>query len=294
MLLNDLLEKKGIDPRHVIALRHRPSERDFSRVFPWLAAERPDLFNAFQQTQGLKLESALKLIEGQGHVASFIGHEAGKALFVGLYRIASSRPITLEEYRLDAAHAELAKLGMRGFTGEGGQQSILLFDLKPCDYYMNWRGRLVVGWPPPERSWWRRAHRNEMPVIAIHEDSAIEAAMPEWDRLNLSWEELAVLPYRWREKLSQWRAIYYIFDALSKRGYVGSAYGTENLFGRWKNYAASGHGGNKLLRSLDPKHLRFSILQRVSPDMSADDVIRLEAAWKDRLHTRVPFGLNNN
>jgi hypothetical protein len=35
-------------------------------------------------------------------------------------------------------------------------------------------------------------------------------------------------------------------------------------------------------------------LQRVSPDMPADDVIRLEASWKLRLHTRSPFGLNSN
>jgi hypothetical protein len=64
--------------------------------------------------------------------------------------------------------------------------------------------------------------------------------------------------------------------------------------GRWVGYAATGHGGNRLLRQRDPKHFRFSILQRVSPDMDATDVIRIEASWKDRLHTRHPWGLNDN
>ena len=85
-----------------------------------------------------------------------------------------------------------------------------------------------------------------------------------------------------------------IFDASDGKGYVGSAYGEANLYGRWLNYAARGHGGNKLLKERDPRNFRFSILQRVSPDMSAGDLIRLESSWKERLHTRQPFGLNDN
>jgi hypothetical protein len=103
-----------------------------------------------------------------------------------------------------------------------------------------------------------------------------------------------VLPTRWKSRLSEWRAIYYIFDASDGKGYVGSAYGDTNLLGRWLGYAAKGHGGNVLLRQRDPKQFQFSILQRVSPDMDAADVIRLEATWKERLHTRHPVGLNDN
>ena len=118
--------------------------------------------------------------------------------------------------------------------------------------------------------------------------------MPDWNELDLGWHEINLLPRPWRLALSHWRGIYYIFDTSDGKGYVGSAYGAENLLGRWRNYAASGHGGNTLLRRREPKTLRFSILQRVSPDMDATDVIRLEATWKDRLHTRAPIGLNDN
>lgn len=182
---------------------------------------------------------------------------------------------------------------MHGFTEES-RSSCLWFELALTDFYAYWKGKLIVGWPPPERAWWRRSHRNEFPVIAILEDSALDAAMPEWDEIELSWEELGVLPTRWTAKLSEWRGIYYIFDTADGKGYVGSAYGESNLLGRWLNYAARGHGGNKLLRQREPRNFRFTILQRVSPDLPATDVIRLEGSWKRRLHTRAPYGLNDN
>lgn len=298
MNLNDLLKGKDIDPQRVIVLRHRPREPELSKVFPWLAAEKPDVFNAYQQTQGEKLERAMQAMTGTGYVASFIGQGSGKALFVGLYSIAASKPLTYEEYWQIPAYIEMkTKFGMKGWDiREEGQASKLWFDLAlMADFYAHWKGRLIVSWPPPERSWWRRAHRNEMPVLAVLEDSALDPAMKEWDEIEFTWEELSVLPTRLKSKLSEWRGIYYIFDTSDGRGYVGSAYGESNLLGRWLNYAARGDGGNKLLRPpRDPRKFRFTILQRVSPDMNATEVTQLENSWKIRLHTRAPDGLNDN
>jgi hypothetical protein len=294
MNLSDLLSKEDIDPSQVFVMRHRPFEPELNKVLPWLAADRPDVFNAYQQTQGAKLEKAMRALQGTGYVASFIGHEPGKALFVGLYRIADSRPLTLPEYWDVPAYAEMKKFGMKGFTADQGRSSVLWFDLVPTDFYAHWKGKLLVGWPPPERSWWRRAHRNDFPVLAVLEDSALAARMPRWNEVLLTWEELGVLPSRWRAALEQWRAVYYIFDSSDGKGYVGSAYGAENLLSRWLNYAATGHGGNRLLRERDPSHFSFSVIQLLAPDMDAGDVIRLEGTWKDRLHTRAPVGLNDN
>src|SRR5690606_15142109 len=97
-----------------------------------------------------------------------------------------------------------------------------------------------------------------------------------------------------RQALAQWRGIYYIFDRAAHLGYVGSASGGDNLLGRWQNYAASGDGGNRLLRGRNPEDFVFSILQRVSPDMTAEEIVSIENTWKDRLHTRAPYGLNDN
>jgi hypothetical protein len=294
MNLNDLLHGKGIDPRHVLVLRHRPNEPELNKVLPWLAAEEPDVFNAYQQTQGERVERAMRSMTGNGYVASFIGREPGKALFVGLYSIGKSKPLSREEFWKVPAYVKLKAFGMRGFADERASASVLWFDLELKDFYAEWKGKLIVGWPPPERSWWRRAHRNTMPVVAVLEDSALDAALPAWDAIEFTWEELRVLPTRLKSKLSEWRGIYFIFDTRDRRGYVGSAYGDNNLLGRWLSYAAHGHGGNRLLRERDPQNFRFTILERVSPDMDADDVIRLEGSWKKRLHTRGPHGLNDN
>ena len=290
MNFGDLLGAVGFDPEQVIVMRHRPPERELNRVLPWLAAEKPDVFNAYQQTQGEKVEKA---IQGARYVASFIGDRPGRALFIGLYEIGKTRPLTFDEYWRVPAYAELKTFGMKGFV-EGTRDHCLWFDLQLLDFYGHWKGKLVIGWPPPELSWWRRAHRNDFPVIAVCEDSALDAAMPDWTQLVLSWDELSMLPARWRLVLSQWRGIYCIRDHSDGQSYVGSAYGADNLYGRWRNYGATGHGGNALLRERDPHNFSFSILQRVSPDMDLEDIVRLEASWKDRLHTRAPLGLNDN
>jgi hypothetical protein len=76
MNLNDLLRDKNIDPKHVLVFRHRPSEPGVNKVLPWLAAERPDVFNAYQQQHGKRLEPVMESLVGKGHVASFIGRES--------------------------------------------------------------------------------------------------------------------------------------------------------------------------------------------------------------------------
>ena len=139
------------------------------------------------------------------------------------------------------------------------RETSLWFDLEVTPFYSEWKGKLIIDWPPPERAWWRWASRNIIPVAAILQDSALDSAMPPWEKIDLTWEELSILPTRWRAKLSEWRAIYYIFDTSDRKGYVGSAYGDTNLLGRWLNYGAKGHGGNKLLRERDPKNFRFAM-----------------------------------
>jgi len=127
MQLNDLLVSVGLDPSCVIVLRHRPWESALNKVFPFLAAERPDLFNAFQSAQGEKLEASMQSLSGIGYVASFIAHGPQRAIFVGLYKIGVSRPVSYEQFWSKPANQELRRLGFNGFDGD--RPSILWFDL---------------------------------------------------------------------------------------------------------------------------------------------------------------------
>src|SRR5436190_855560 len=105
MNLNDLFRAKTIDPEQILVLRHRPHEPVLRKVLPWLAGERPEVFNAYQQTQGEKLEKVMEGMKNHGYVASFIGHEPGKAVFVGLYAISKSKPLTYKQYWRVPAYA---------------------------------------------------------------------------------------------------------------------------------------------------------------------------------------------
>jgi hypothetical protein len=233
------------------------------------------------------------------HVAAFIGLEKRQgsvehaAVFVGLYKVGNHRPLTYEQFWKIPAYQKLKRFGLAGFV-EGERPHVLWFDLTITDFYKKWRGKLVIEWPRPPIKWSRFADRATFPICAVVEDSLLHEAMPDWRDCIWSWAELSTLPSKWRETLRQWRGIYYIFDQSDGKGYVGAAYGEDNILGRWEHYEASGHGGNVRLRKRSPENFTFSILERVSPDMDSDDVIDLERKWKDRLHTRAPFGLNDN
>jgi hypothetical protein len=213
---------------------------------PWLAAQKPNLFNAYQHTQGPAVERAM---ERSAYVASFIGHQIGKALFIGLYRNDGFKPLNFKDYWSIPEHLELHQHGMNGFTATQAKTrtSLLKFDLKLTDFYSSWKGRLVVERPKPARLWYRQAHKVNFPIEAILAQPALEPTLPSWDGINLSWSELSTLWPSQKDALSEWRGIYLIFNTSNCRSYVGSAYGTDNILGRWNNYAQSRDGGNKLL-----------------------------------------------
>jgi hypothetical protein len=289
--MNGLLEQSGIEPRDVLLFRHRPGEPHLNRIFDRIVAERRDLFDSYQGTHGPRTEAALQKAK---YLASFIRHRAGTALFIGFYEVAGMRVMPVEACLARPLHRELMSLGMTGFKATDGRDSVIEFDLRLTDWHASWRERLIVTWPPPDRAWYRWADRNEFVVYAITEESVLAPAVPSWDELVVDWAELPILPAAWRAALSQWRGIYLIIDQTDGKQYVGSAYGAENILQRWTNYARSGHGGNKHLKTRDPSRFRFSILQRVSPDLDDASVIEIERTWKERLNTRAPDGLNDN
>lgn len=289
--LKGLLEASGIRPKEVLVFRHRPSEQSLNRIFNRIVTERPDLFDCYQATHGPLTEAAL---EKATYLASFIRHGATSALFVGLYEVTSRRILPIDECLARPLHRELVSLGMSGFKATDSREFVTEFGLRKTDWHADWHGRLIMSWPSPVRSWYRWADRNQFEVRAIAEESVLTAPVPAWDQLVVEWKELGLLPATWRAALSQWRGIYLIIDQSDGLQYVGSAYGSENILQRWVGYARTGHGGNKLLCGRDPENFRFSILQRVSPDLDDASVIAIEGTWKERLNSRAPAGLNEN
>jgi len=236
---NDILTRLGIDPATVLIMRHRPPQKEFRRQLPWLAAEKHEIFNAYQQIQPRAEKAMLRA----KYVASFIGQNPAEATFVDLYKIADHRILKACELKEMSAHHELEKLGVVSTEDEyaGGH---LYFDLVPTGSPPEAKGRLICSWPPPDRSWYRWADRNRLKISALTEASRLAQEMPPWDELDLSKNDLETLPRAWAAALSQWRGIYFVLDETDGRGYVGSAYGNDNIYGRWRYYASNGYGGN--------------------------------------------------
>lgn len=283
-----LLPSVDIDPAETLVVRHVPVEKSLKRVLPWLVVERPDLWRAYQQIQWESLEKAMTRAR---FVASFIGQDAGTATFAGLYEIGAWSTLDAAGYRAFPGNEDLVALGMGGRSTD--MPDCLAFDLDPLGHFDEWTGRLTIQWPRPYQKWWRWGASGKFQVLTIEAESRFVRGMPGWQDIVLTHAELQSLPSSWKSALSQWRGIYFIYDTSRQAGYVGSAYGAENILGRWREYARSGHGGNKELKSSAENDLRFSILQRTSPDLDAEAIVALEASWKQRLHTR-DFGLNRN
>ena len=100
--------------------------------------------------------------------------------------------------------------------------------------------------------------------------------------------------------LSATKGIYLISDTKTGKLYVGSAYGEDGIWGRWKDYARTkGHGNNKTLKELIQNdkgygnNFKFSILMLLPNTITADQAIKKETLFKNKLGTNT-FGLNNN
>lgn len=282
------LAEAGVDPTTCAVLRHTAADRRLNALLPSYAAERRDLFNAYQSVQA---PGPARMLRGCTHIASFIGQEKGKATFAGLWRVGEARTMSTTEALALPHIADLVALGMTLAGPDAPPET--RFDLEPLPTFEDWIGRLLVTWPVRGINWWIRAHNHAFPILALTEESRFAQPLPPWSEMTLGWRDLPLLPPSWRLTMAQWRGVYFIFDEAQGRGYVGAASGEENILQRWGDYARDGHGGDVRLRTCRPEDLRFSILQLTAQDTPRAAVEALEASWKVRLHTR-DHGLNGN
>ena len=122
---------------------------------------------------------------------------------------------------------------------------------------------------------------------------------PGYDKVNLTFKDLEGLidlP-SWKTALQNQKAVYLLRDNLTGKQYVGSAYGKEMLWQRWKAYISTGHGGDKMLIPLGKDYIKenfsFVILDTFNRNIKDDDIIGAESSWKEKLGTR-KFGYNAN
>lgn len=142
-----------------------------------------------------------------------------------------------------------------------------------------------------EEIWGKEFHRTVQPFT-------------DYDSVELSFNELKeVIEGHYPDyfkALSSVKGIYMIVDGNTGKLYIGSAYGTDGIWGRWTSYAYSFHGENyelvKLYDSYGEEYFhkfKYLILQILPFKISDKEIIEIEAKYKNRFLTR-EFGLNAN
>ncbi|MEO0911503.1 MAG: GIY-YIG nuclease family protein [Pseudomonadota bacterium] len=292
MRLNTLLREAGLAPEACAVMLHTPQKPKLRRMLPWLAAERPDVFATYQSVHVRNVEPTLK---ARRNVVVFLDIGAGRQVLAGLYAVEGWEERPLEALDADPAFIALSRdwgdLRVTEYARERGEATRCVFDMRRCDALAAYRGRLVIA-KPKGRGYVRLAENLDAEVLALAEHSLLVAPPPEWRDFVVTGAEVRRLPRDWAARLAEWRGVYLIVDEVDGARYVGSAYGAENLAGRWAAHVAGARGVTKHLAARDPAGFRFSILERVSPDMEVEDVVALENSWKLRLHT-IDFGLNH-
>lgn len=168
--------------------------------------------------------------------------------------------------------------------------------------YEKYFGRLIVRYKNKTQNLVRRAESviNDCEIFELISDTFEDDLFPGYDNVNISWEKLSFVIDKkdWKTALVNQKGVYLITDTLSGKRYVGSAYGDNMLYGRWKNYVDTCHGGNIDLKKLDTdyikKNFRYSILEIYKSTTDDKLIINREHYWMNLLLTKDKrFGYNN-
>jgi hypothetical protein len=224
-------------------------------------------------------------------IISFVGTAGTTARFIGVYRVRGRRS------KSDAREVPRPA----GFPSDYFQTPRYYYDLEQETAFGDLENRVVIEWGKGTRSWVQRLSNKE--VVELLARGQTRPPFRDYLEFTLTHAELKGLynyedaNREWRARLSAVAGVYLILATKNGAQYVGSAHGTEGIWGRWAAYARDGHGGNKLLKSLVghdsayPEAFSYSILQILPKTVARSEVLAWEQCYKEKLGSRAT-GLN--
>lgn len=264
--IQELLYNRGLERNVKVKLvRHKDGRQNLYDLYKNHRSE----FLSYQSSQS---KDVFKDVE---YIVSFIGEEGIFARFIGVYQIKDR-----QKFAQDCYHYEMIEVP---------------------EQYDDLKERVIIRWSNAIS--WHQWIKNEMEVIEIKPGLHYKQFTDYFDFI-LSFSELKEIVTNqysdWKKVLSITKGVYLINDTQTGKLYVGSAYGENGIWGRWSAYVlTNGHGNNKMLKELldsDPlhgNHFQFSILMLLPKTITADEAIKKERLFKNKLGTN-SFGLNNN
>ena len=168
-------------------------------------------------------------------------------------------------------------------------------------------GRLVVKYHKKTQAYVLNAENiiDSLEVNQILDSEYNNEYFKGYENVNISFKQLKHIVNTqnesWKSALENSKGIYLITDKNNGKMYVGSAYGENMLWRRWKDYIKTGHGGNKNLKNLVKTlglqyvedNFNFTILEHFTSSIEDKKVIARENHWKEVLLSR-KFGYNDN
>lgn len=276
----DILRSQGFDASVPTKLvRHQDKRYDVKDLI------REGWFDLYQAQQ------SKPIFDGCQQVISLIGCGGNKCILHGIYEVIEGRKKRPSDVPAECPYQE--------WGVDGGTH----YDLRLMPDLNHLAGRLVIDWGGAAISWHQWLCNK--PVFEIKPPGRALSDFSDYLDFSLTHEELGLLAARpeahadWISAISAVAGVYLILNEATGQHYVGSAYGTDGIWGRWRNYAANGHGGNKRLKMLladDPdctSKFRYSVLQVLPRTLSSKAVIAWESRMKEKLGSRA-HGLNAN
>lgn len=175
------------------------------------------------------------------------------------------------------------------------------YEYRALPEFEKYVGRLIIKFKNKAQTMIRNAESviDDCFVSQILPDTFDSDLFPGYEKVNISWDEMKRVLEKdnWKTALQNQKGVYLLTDKSNGKMYVGSAYGENMILGRWKAYAATGHGGNVGLKKLTFNHIKenfkYSILDIYKSTTDDQIIIGRENWWKDVLQSR-QFGYNEN
>lgn len=273
--LCELLHTRGLPKSARVKLvRHQSSRWDISEL---IARGQLEIY---QSNQGRPIFDCDVIV-------SFVGERHAQARLLGVYQVT-------------AVARDPRRRWPSGYLYPEMRPGPFWYELSRLPKFADLENRVVIDWGASPRMWHQWLREREvievLPAGYVRDFPGLEDVVLEYADLCRIVAHPAV-HREWHRALSGVAGVYLITDTRDGRQYVGSASGSEGILGRWKTYAKTAHGNNKLLRELvraDPvaaHHFQFSILRVLVPTTPRDDILAAEAIFKRKLGSRA-HGLN--
>ena len=232
-----------------------------------------DLFDMYQSEQ-LKGR-----FDGIKYWVVFLGEKGTTGRLLGVYEIMGRTP---------SAHAE--------------NEEVL--KLRQVPEFKFLEEKVIIEWGKGTVNWYQYYY-NDKDVIRIEEGLNKADGTPvfkDYSSVLLNYHQLIQVleDPDWTQKLKALNCIYLIVDKSNGKLYVGSTYNREGIYGRWQDYAATGHGNNKkLVEKVDGQadyhiqNFQWTILETLPLNITELEAIEREALWKRKLLS-LQHGYNEN